>query len=99
MNRWRNEFDFVVLDTPPLLANADSAILSRHGDGTLLVVRERSCRRRAVSVAIDSLQTAGGSVLGTVVIARPGDRRDLWIADYPYSSNYYGKKYNDSLMA
>ncbi len=99
VGRWRAEFDFVVLDTSPLLASADAAILSRHVDGTLLVVRERSCRRRAVHAALESLNAAGGFVLGTVVIARRGDRRNMWLADYSYSSGYYGKKYDDSLMA
>lgn len=99
VNRWREEFDYVVFDTPPLLASADSAILSRHMDGTLLIVRERSCRRRAVAVALESLQAAGGRVLGTVVIARRGTRGDVWLAEYPYAYGYGSRKYNDSLLA
>ena len=39
LRKWRGEFDFIVIDTPPVLVFTDAAILSRHADAVLFVVR------------------------------------------------------------
>jgi Mrp family chromosome partitioning ATPase/uncharacterized protein involved in exopolysaccharide biosynthesis len=66
--QWRGRFDFILLDGPPLLQSADAAILSRHADGTILVVRQRHCRRMALVEALAVLSSAGGKLLGTVFV-------------------------------
>jgi capsular exopolysaccharide synthesis family protein len=68
LERWRERYDIVVLDSAPLLATADAAILARHADGAIMVVRERHCRRPAVVEALAVLSAAGGKLLGTVFV-------------------------------
>ena len=48
----RREFDVIVLDTPPVLPVADSAILASLSDGVLLVVRAGQTDRRAAQLAV-----------------------------------------------
>jgi len=68
LNHWRSRYDVILLDGPPLLLTADASILSRHSDGTIMVVRERHCRREALIDALAMLTAAGGKLLGTVFV-------------------------------
>jgi capsular exopolysaccharide synthesis family protein len=68
LERWRREYDLILLDSSPLLGTADGVILSRQVDGTVLVVRERHCRREALVAALATLSAAGGKLLGTVFV-------------------------------
>jgi len=68
LTQWRQQYDLVVLDSPPLLVTADAAILSHHADGTVMVVRERHCHRGRLVEALAALSAAGGKLLGTVFV-------------------------------
>jgi tyrosine-protein kinase Etk/Wzc len=83
-------FDLVIIDTPPLLAASDAAILGRIADGTLMVVRAGQTQRIAVQEAIQQLHTVGARVLGTVL-----NDPDAEIAKFaPYYYQYYQSYYH-----
>ena len=83
--RWRDEYDIVLFDSSPVLPVADARILSRHVDGTVLVVKEGHCRRSDVVDALTHLVTSGGRLLGTVFIGSlPRDRARSSYYTYPY---------------
>jgi capsular exopolysaccharide synthesis family protein len=84
--QWRAAYDVVLLDSAPLLGPADAAILSRHADGTILVVRERHCRREAVVDALATLSAVGGRLLGTVFVG--SDRATGYGYGYGYGHGY-----------
>jgi capsular exopolysaccharide synthesis family protein len=63
----RAQYDFVILDTPPVLPVNDAVVLSREADGTLLVVKGHDTPRELVRRARDRLALAGANVLGVVV--------------------------------
>ena len=75
--KWSNQL--LVLDSAPLMAVTDSAVLSTHTDGTLLVVDATKSRRRLVKLAHETLLSAGAHVLG-VVLNRVGS--DLGFGTY-----------------
>ncbi len=85
LNRWRQRYDFVLLDSSPLLPVADARILARHADGTILLAREGHSRREDVVESLACLATAGGELLGTVLV---GSRRASG-----YTSGYYHDHY------
>ncbi|MBD0863953.1 polysaccharide biosynthesis tyrosine autokinase [Gordonia sp. zg691] len=60
-------YDFVIVDTPPVLPVADAAILSQYMDGALVVVRAGRTRSQDLTTAFDSLMTAKASILGVVL--------------------------------
>lgn len=76
----RSVFDLVIIDTPPLLAATDAAVLSTQCDTTLLVVRAGKTREDELSYAIEELEEVGASIAGVVLNAF-----DV--------SNAYGHKY------
>jgi succinoglycan biosynthesis transport protein ExoP len=64
--RWRQEFDFVVIDSSPLFAADDASCLAPKVDGTLFVVRNRQSSARAVREALDLLAQRQARILGIV---------------------------------
>lgn len=67
IERLKDEYDYVVLDTPPLSAFIDAAVLGSIADGTLLVVRRNFVRREEVLSSYEQLKKAEANVLGTVL--------------------------------
>jgi Mrp family chromosome partitioning ATPase len=82
-------FDLVILDTPPLLAAADAAILGRQSDGVLLVVRAGKTDRAAAQQALQQLHTVGARVVGAVL-----NDPDAKVAAYGgyFAYDYYGSE-------
>jgi polysaccharide biosynthesis transport protein len=62
-----NEYDFVIIDAPPLTAVADAQILGKLVDGILLVVRPGVVNSAAASATDTLLAQSGQRVLGMVV--------------------------------
>ncbi|MDJ0455355.1 polysaccharide biosynthesis tyrosine autokinase [Gordonia amicalis] len=63
----RTGYEFVVVDTPPVLPVADAAILAQYVDGVLVVARATRTRSQDLSTAFDSLITANSTPLGVVL--------------------------------
>ncbi len=61
------QFDFVVIDTPPVNLLADAALLGSAADAVLLVVRAGYTESEALRYAMDQLETARAPVLGTLL--------------------------------
>lgn len=80
----RDHFDWVVLDSPPLLFAADGNLLATMCDGTILVVRIGATTFDSVTRAIQSL--CENNVLGVVV---NGARRGELYSKYTYYHDYY----------
>jgi capsular exopolysaccharide synthesis family protein len=60
-------FDLIILDTPPLLAASDGAILATLSDGVVLVLRAGSTEGEAAQQAIQQLSGVGARVVGAVL--------------------------------
>jgi len=86
MHELRGRFEYLVLDTAPLLLVTDATILSRLVDGVVLVVESGVTARRALVRAHKILESAGGRILGTVL--NKWDARDEGYYS-GYGSYYY----------
>lgn len=83
--RLRERFDFVIIDSPPVLPVSDAAVLSAGSDGAVLVVRQGVTHRDKVASAIEQLQTAHTHLIGTVL---SGVREPRGSAVYAYENSY-----------
>ena len=92
IERLKDEYDYVVLDTPPLSAFIDAAVLGSIADGTLLVVRRNFVRREEVLSSYEQLKKAEANVLGTV-LNYCEDKKSEYYYEY-YSKD--GKKLSKS---
>jgi receptor protein-tyrosine kinase len=87
----RRMVDVVIVDAPPLLPVADTAILLTEVDGALLLVRHGATHRDHLTRAVTRVQAVGGKLLGTVVNRVPmGGRAGAY--------GYYGYGYGYPLM-
>ena len=57
----------VILDSPPILAVTDSAILGAHTDGMVLVLRSGETEQRAAERAVDQVRRVGVRIFGAVL--------------------------------
>lgn len=64
-------FDYVVVDTPPLLAVTDAAVLARKTTGAILIVASGSSRRPQLEASVRALATADATLLGAVITKLP----------------------------
>jgi Mrp family chromosome partitioning ATPase len=63
----RKEFDYVVMNAPPLNAFADGMVLGRLVDGVVLVLEANTTRREAAVRVTENLRTTNIPVLGAVL--------------------------------
>lgn len=84
IDRLSETFDYVVIDSPPVLPVTDSVILSRYVDGVVLVVRGAATPKKVLQDAVSRLRAVGARVLGGIL-------NDVNVAsgDYAYYNRYY----------
>lgn len=79
--------DIVLLDSPPVLAVADAAILATMVDGVVLVVDPNRTRKRDIKRTREVIEAVGGHVLGVIV-----NRAKTGTSIYRYAG-YYSHNY------
>jgi capsular exopolysaccharide synthesis family protein len=67
IKRLEGQFDYVLIDAPPLLPVTDAAVLSTVVDGALVVVGAGIVSKDQLSHALDSLEAVNGQVLGLIL--------------------------------
>jgi succinoglycan biosynthesis transport protein ExoP len=84
----REKYDFVLIDTPPLLAVTDPSVVAPHVDGIIMTVRISKNGRTHAQRAKEILATLGANVLGVVVngVGRGAE-------GYGYDKYHYGYSY------
>ncbi len=81
LKEFMNRYDYVILDSPPMLNMADASILSSLADATLLVVAYGETTREEATKIYQQLQMAKANVIGVVINGIPPHQN-------PYG--YYG---------
>ncbi|MCU1438789.1 MAG: chromosome partitioning protein [Naasia sp.] len=83
-----DQFDYVLIDAPPLLPVTDAAVLSKFTGGALVITAAGRTKKGELAAALRSLEQLGSRVLGVVMTMLPTKGPD----SYGYG-NYYGKYY------
>ena len=90
LTRLRDDFDLVLIDSPPVLPVTDAAILSQHADATLMLAAAGQTRRGDLRRAAEKLDQVGATILGIVLnkVTRHTGR------NYGYSYTYKPYQYS-----
>lgn len=88
----RERFDFVLIDTPPVLAVTDSSVVAPRVDGVVLVVRLTRHTRDAAIRCTDMLAALGARILG-VVVNGVSSGSGYGYGGYRYGGYRYGGRY------
>ena len=87
----REQYDYVIIDSPPLGFFSDSELLSDLSDASVLVVRQDTVPAPEINDAIDALRAGKAEFLGCIL----NDMSHLtaYSAGYGYGYGYYGYGY------
>lgn len=91
LDELRKRFDYVILDSSPLLAVTDGAILAVEADGTLIAARAGKTKREHLIHAVGALHDVGATVLGAVLTMIPTRGSGSYSYSYYYSDKYAEK--------
>ncbi len=83
----REEYDVVIVDTPPVLAVSDPSIVAPHADGVVLIVRMEKNKRAAIRRTLETLGGLDVELLGVVA-------NGVSPAADDYRANQYNSYYN-----
>jgi len=92
LNVLRKRFDFIILDSPPVLAVTDAVALSTVVDGVVLITDAGSIRRKELKQTIDRLRSVNANILG-ISLNRLDPKSEGYYAPY---FEYYSQKAHQS---
>ena len=84
----KKEYDYIIIDTPPLGAVIDAAIVAQNCDGMILVVESNSISYKFAQKVKEQLDKSETKILGVVL-----NKVDM--SDTGYYGKYYGKYYGE----
>ena len=87
LEKSRNNYDYIIIDTPPMGSVIDGAIIASHCDGAVIVVESGTISYRLVQKVKSQLEKSGCRILGTVL------NRVKAGYEKGYYKKYYGKTY------
>jgi capsular exopolysaccharide synthesis family protein len=87
LNSLKEHFEWIVLDSPPVLAVADAAVIGHWTTGVVFVIGAEMTSRHAAKTALDQLENAHAKFVGGVL-----NRVEIEKNGY-YYSHYYRKEY------
>jgi capsular exopolysaccharide synthesis family protein len=101
MDRLGEDYDYVIVDTPPLVSVSDGALIAALCDGAVLVVRSGETPRTLIRQSLAQLGRTNCRILGTVLNGVSTGKRGYYgryYSGYYYSRyyRYYTEYYTDS---
>jgi len=85
VNELRKEYDYIVIDTPPVLSVTDALIVSKYVDGVIYVAAYNQTRKDNAKAGLEQLQANGAQIIGGVLVN----------IDVRKSSGLYGYYYSN----
>ena len=98
MDNARNDYDYVIFDTPPILVKSDTMFWVDKCDGVILVVKQEKETIRKVVETKEEIIDAGGRLVGVVLNDIKHSYGTGISRDYVYN-NKYNRPYNKSRMS
>lgn len=89
IDKVREDYDYVIIDAPPLGVVIDAVIIGKYCDGAVLVIEQGVIKRKVVQDVIKQLKRGEVRILGAV-LNKVDERIGAYGAyDYKYSYSYY----------
>lgn len=91
---WRQQYDWIILDTPPVLGLSETTNLQRVADAVVLVVKAEKTHGKDVTEAVEQLMRAGAPMAGFVLNNIDMSKVSNYYYYY-YSSSYYYQAFEE----
>jgi len=92
LSYFKRKFDFVIIDTPPVLPASDALLIAPQTDGVILIIKGGSTDRKMVKKALEQIMTTHANFIGTV-LSQVDVKKEGY---YKYYSKYYDKYYGEN---
>lgn len=91
LKKLRAEYDYIIIDTPPVLLLSDALALSPSVDGAVLVCRHQVSYISNIERALDNLRFSKVNILGVIINDYKATRMDTYgsYQNYEYKKYYY----------
>lgn len=89
IEKFRGLYDYIILDTPPILGLSETAALRRVIDGVVMVVRAEKTSRKDIMDAVTLLRKTNAHIFGLVLNDLDLNKVKNYYNYYYYSSSYY----------
>ena len=86
-------FDYIILDTPPILPVSDTLLLASKADATLIVVKARKTKEKIVKESYSKLVEARANVIGTILNESDKSLDNKYCGYYQEGKNKKGKNF------
>ena len=86
------EYDFVIVNSPPVQPVSDTLILTQASDYNLFVIRSEETRTVSFMSSIKKIQNVGAKINGIVINDLDTSKDSYYSYYYSYSPNYYYHK-------
>ncbi len=88
LDELRGKYQYIVIDTPPILSASEALLLAKVADGTVLSTRRNSSRESQVRIAYTRLMQAGARPLGAVFNGVPTRSYASTYGNYSYARSF-----------
>jgi polysaccharide biosynthesis transport protein len=95
VQKMRETYDFIVIDSPPVLAVTDATIISPNTDGVLFVTRLGRNARLLCARGLERLRMVNAKIIGIALNAVPIERSEYGLGRYQYGYRYGTSPMND----
>ena len=85
------EYDYVIVDSPPVQPVSDTLILTQAADYNLFVIRSEETRTVSFMSSIKKIQNVGAKINGIVINDLDTSKDSYYSYYYSYSPEYYTK--------
>ena len=85
------EYDYVIVDSPPVQPVSDTLILTQSSDYNLFVIRSEETRTASFMSSIKKIQNVGAKINGIIINDLDTSKDSYYSYYYSYSSDYYTK--------
>lgn len=89
IKRQRLQYDYIIIDAPPLANIVDAAVIGRCVDGAVIVVKSATVSQRMVKRVKDQLEKVNCKIIGAVLNGVEIKKNSY---HYKYYGDYYGNK-------
>lgn len=89
IKKQRLQYDYIIIDAPPLANIVDAAVIGRCVDGTVIVVKSATVSQRMVKRVKDQLEKVNCKIIGAVLNGVEMKKNSY---HYKYYGDYYGNK-------
>lgn len=87
IDKLREDYDYVLLDTPPVIAVSDALYVAKNADGIIFIVSQGTAKKSLVKEAITTLKTNNVHIIGTV-LTQVNLKSGAYGYGYDYSYTY-----------